>query len=273
MALWVYFQSLVAVVLLLTLTQTGFSKESTPKALEGVAISENLGKHIDLNLTFQSKEGQEVPLGNYFKAGKPVLLTLNYFQCEMLCNMQLMKLIEGMKNLDFVPGVDFQLLTVSIDPRNTPQMAGEKASVYLKELAKPAAQWDMLVGKEENIRALAERVGFSYKYDKESDQYAHGAAIYFLSPEGKLTRYLYGLEYPAQQLKFALMDASEGKVGSTLDKFVLSCFQYVNHDGKYTLFAFSMMRGGAVLTVSFLGIWIGAFWRREQSRRRKELRS
>ena len=251
-----------------TLSIPAISKEDTPKDLVGVGIQEKLGTIVDTNLEFTDYTGKQVNLGDYFSDDKPVLLTLNYYRCAMLCNLQLKALAKGLKALSLYPGRDFHIVTISIDPRETPKLAKDKRWNLLKEVDRgKQAEWDLLVGKKDNIEKIANSVGFNYKYIEEEDQYAHPAAIYFLSAESKgsakLVRYLYGLDYPAKTLKFALIDAAQGKVGSTIDKIILSCFHFDATKGKYGPTAFGIMRIGATLTLILLLIFLGSFWRRE----------
>lgn len=247
------------------------SEEPIPKQLQSVTIRERLGTFLNQNLVFRNHEDKEISLGSFFNKQKPVVLTLNYFTCENLCNIQLNALLGGLRDLKLLPGKDYDLISVSIDSRNTPELAAHKRKMYLNALALgPDAQWDFLTGEEPAIRSLASDVGFEYKYDAKTDQFAHSAAVYFISPAGKITRYLYGLEYPARNIKFALIDASEGKVGSSVEKLILSCFHYDDVLGKYSPFAFGMMRVAGVITVVTIGIWLSFMWRRESKYRRRE---
>lgn len=244
--------------------------ERTPRQLENVTILEHLGETLDPKLTFRNEAGEQVALGDFFKAGKPVILTLNYYQCQTLCSIQLNGFLEGLKTLDWKVGENFRVVTVSIDPNNTPAQAAEKRKQYAQALNQRDADWNFLVGDEANVRALADAVGFLYRFDAETNQFAHSAAVYFLSPEGKITRYLYGIEYSARDLKFALMDASQGKLGSAMEQLILRCFHYDETLGKYTPFAMNSMRTGAVVTVSALGLLLTILWRRDIAQRRGE---
>ncbi len=247
------------------------AEEPIPKQLQEVTIRERLGTYLNQNLVFRNHENKEVKLGSFFNKQKPVLLTLNYFTCENLCNIQLNALLGGLRDTKLLPGKDFDVVTVSIDARNNSELAAHKRKMYLAALGLgPTANWNFLTGEESAIRSLASDVGFEYKYDAKTDQFAHSAAVYFISPTGKITRYLYGLEYPSRNIKFALIDASEGKVGSSVDKLILSCFHYDDVLGKYSPFAFGMMRVAGVITVGAIGIWLSFMWRRETKYRRRE---
>lgn len=241
--------------------------EKLPKQLEGVTIAEHLGQTIPLDTPFVDHEGKKVTLRDAFRGELPVLLTLNYYRCRTLCSLQLNALVQGMRELGWKIGEKYKVVTISINPKETPKLAREKRANYLEVLGQGEVPWRFNVGKKVDIDRIADAVGFKYKYLPKEDQYAHVAAIYALSPKGKIVRYLYGVRFPAQQLKFALVDASEGKVGTTMDRILLSCFHYEPKDGQYTPFAFGIMRLGAVLTLFFLGGALLFLWRRERRRK------
>lgn len=245
------------------------AEEELPKQLDGVTVDEKLGSMLDLDLTFTDHEGNHVRLGKYFGDGIPVLLTLNYYRCKMLCSLELNGVVDGLRGLEWKPGKNFRVVTMSIDPRETVEIAKGKRQSYIDSLGRgDDVDWTFLVGDEAQIRSVAGAVGFRYRYDAEQDQYAHPAVIVFVSPEGKVSRYLYGINFPSQDMKFALMEASEGRVGSTVDRIILSCFHYDATLGKYGPFAFGFMRLGGMLTVVLLGGWLAFMWIRERLRRR-----
>jgi protein SCO1/2 len=246
------------------------AEEALPKQLEGVNIEERLGALVDPELTFTDHTGKSVKLGDYLDQDVPVLLTLNYYRCKMLCSLQLNAVVEGLRGLEWKPGQNFRMVTVSIDPRESWELARDKRASYLKSLDRGEVDWSYLVGEEPQIQQLARTVGFSYRYDEEQDQYAHGAAIFFLSPEGKVSRYLYGIDYPSQSLKFALMEAADGRIGSTVDKVLLSCFHYDSSLGAYGPFAFGIMRLGGIVTAIALFGWLSFMWARDRYRQRAE---
>ena len=243
-------------------------EEKTPRQLENITVIEKLGSKIDLNMDFTDQEGRTVHLGDYVKDGQPIILSLNYYQCKNLCSLQLNGLMAGLKGLDWEK--QFKVITVSFDPRNSPRMALEKREMYLDALAKPGLEWNFLVGNQENVKALADSVGFQYRYDAETDQFAHTAAIYFITSGGVISRYLYGIEYSARDVKFALMDASAGRLGTTVEKLILRCFHYDELLGKYAPFAINTMRVGGVVTVLLLAIFLIILWRRDKPNRRGE---
>jgi protein SCO1/2 len=248
------------------------AEERLPRKLEGVTVEEKLGVHLDRELRFRDQSGRERALGSFLEDGKPVLLTLNYYRCKMLCSLQLNALTAGLRGLSWTAGDRFRVVTVSIDHRESPKLAAEKRAAHLRVLGRgESVDWSFLVGDERTVRRLAESVGFGYRYDKDTDQFAHPAAIMFLSPAGKVSRYLYGIEYAPRDLKFALIEAAEGRVGSVADRLILSCFHYDSSSGRYGPFAFGIMRLGGVLTLVLLGGFLALHWRREVRRRRAVL--
>ncbi|MFZ9519456.1 MAG: SCO family protein [Silvanigrellaceae bacterium] len=244
----------------------------TPKKLENVTIVEKLGTTIPVKELFfrQSSTGPALSFDSFVQPSLPTLLTLNYFQCTALCSLQLNALVDGLKKLDYLPGRDFNLVTVSFDTRNSPELAQVKQENYLKSLGREGAGWKFLVGEQKSIDAMTQSVGFQYRYDKESDQFAHSAAVFFLSPDFKVSRYLYGLQYSPRDLKFALLDASKGKLGSTLEKLILRCFHYDELAGKYTPIAMNSMRLAGLSFSIILLVLVFVLFRREKALHREE---
>jgi protein SCO1/2 len=185
---------------------------------------------------------------------------------------QLNALVTGLKGMDLLPGKDFTLATVSIDHRNNSELAASKRTAYLNSLARPNADWKFLTGEQEQIVKLAGSVGFEYKYDPETDQFAHNAAVFFISPKGVVSRYLYGIQYNPRDIKFSLMEASEGKLGSVKDKLLLNCFHYDELTGKYTSMVLKIMRMAGIVTATGLALWLGFLWRREAIRKASDLK-
>lgn len=243
--------------------------DEVPYQLESVGVTERLGEQVPADLRFLDEDGREVRLGDYLERGRPVLLTLNYYRCAMLCSLQLSGLLDGLKDLEWTPGEQFEVVTVSIDPLETPTLARMKKQSYMKEYARPGAAqgWHFLTGREADIRRLADAVGFGYAYDESSGEYAHAASAMFLTPSGRIARYLYGIEYPSKQLRLALTEASEGTVGSPLDQLILYCFYYDPDARSYAPLAMNIMRLGGGLTVAVLGGVLGVFWLRDRRRR------
>lgn len=240
--------------------------------MRAIEVSEHKGSSIDSDLSFVDHTGKTVTLGDYLDGDRPVLLTLNYFRCRVVCSVQLNGLADALAELDWTAGDgNFRIVTVSIDPNETPADARKKRDTILAAVDKgDDVDWQFLTGSSLQIRALSEQLGISYAYDAEQDQYAHPAVAMFLSPSGKIAQYLYGLTFIPRDVKFALIEASEGKIGSPMEQLYLSCFAYDPTIGRYGPFAFGMVRLGGVLTVLVLGSFLLVLWRRDRRRSRDE---
>lgn len=253
--------------LLLLFCTSGWSQivmEKTPE-LQKIDVIEHLGEQIPLDLNFVNSSGDTIKLEQYFKNGKPVLLTLAYYECPMLCTFVLNGLSKGVAKVAFLPGQDFQMLTISIDPSETAQLAAAKKKNQVAAIGKAVdtTGWEFFIGEAESINILADALGFKYYYDEKRDEYAHAAVSFVLTEQGILSRYLYGIEYKEQDLRFSLLEASEGKIGNTLDKILLFCYHYDPDAKGYVIFAGNVMRIGGVITVLILGSTLIVFWRKE----------
>jgi protein SCO1/2 len=265
-----------AIVLCLAITACGgiataqVADQVVP-ALEEVGVEEHLDAKLPLDLEFVDENGGTVTLGDYFDGSRPVILTLNYYRCPMLCGLMLNGVVDGLEQMDWSPGVEFEMVTVSIDPLETPELAKAKKQNYLKRYQRPSAArgWHFLTGKQSRITRLAETVGFGYTYDAESDQYAHAAVIFVATPDGRVARYLYGIEYPPKDLKLALLEASEGKIGGALDQLILYCYHYDPESRRYAPVAMNIMRVGGSATALLLGASLGTLWIREWRRKKR----
>jgi protein SCO1/2 len=252
---------------------SGWAQTTDPglKPLEGVGIEEKLGDTITLDVPFMDSSGKKVTLQDFFDGERPVLLTLNYSDCPMLCSLQLNGLLDALKLMKWDLGENFQVLTVSIDPHESPARAQLTKQKYLKMYGRAGAAggWRFLTGEEENVRRLADEVGFGYTFVKDTGEFAHAAAVMVLTPEGKVSRYLYGVAYDPQTLRLSLVEAGEGAVGSTMDQILLFCFHYDETKGRYGPAAVGVMRVGGVLTMLCLGGMFLIFMRRGSARRRE----
>jgi protein SCO1/2 len=239
------------------------------KELKQIDVIEKLGEQIPLDLSFIDSKSKQIQLSDYFNSGKPVILTLAYYECPMLCTFVLNGLSNGVGALSFNPGVDFQMITVSIDPKETPKLAAAKQKNQLAAIGRDVAidSWEFLTGNEDQIERLADAVGFIYYYDEDRDEYAHAAVSFILTETGEISRYLYGIEFKPNDLRFALMEASQGKIGDTLDRLLLYCYHYDPEAKGYVLFAGNVMRIGGVITVMILGGILTVFWRKEMRKR------
>jgi protein SCO1/2 len=236
--------------------------EKIPDELQGIRIDEKIGAQVDLSLKFKDEQGKEVTLSNYFHDNKPVLLLLAYYGCPNLCNFFLNGVTDTLKTLKWLPGKEFEIVTVSIDPREKSDLALRKKKAHIKELGKPEAEngWHFLVEsvdtQDPNFRGsakiLAEQVGFNYRYDKEQNQYAHSAAAIFLTPKGIVSRYLFGIQFLDRDFKLALGEASNGKIGNIVEQLILFCYNYDPKTKKYSLYVMNIVRVASVITVLIL---------------------
>lgn len=240
--------------------------QSKPQILEDIGVDEKLGDNIPLDLKFANSEGDSVRLGDLLESGKPVLLNPLYYECPTLCSLVLDAVYKVVDQLVWSPGDDYTIISFSIDPEEGPDLAAQNKRSYLESLDRPNADegWHFLTGNQQNIEALTESIGFKYKYDEETGEYLHLASIMLLSPEGKITRYLYGATFRELDLRNALHEAADGKIGSAIDQVVLYCFTYDPSSQSYVPVAMNIMKLGGLATVIILGIFLGIFWRRER---------
>ncbi len=242
-------------------------KEHDP-ALDGIDVDEKLGAMLPLDVPLVDETGKVVTLQNYFHDERPVMLMFAYYQCPMLCNLVMNGVVQGIDSLSFAMGKDFQVVTVSIKPSETPELATAKKTNYMELLNRPANDpgWAFLTATEESSKRLADAAGFRYYYDAERGEYAHPAVVIVLSPEGKLTRYLYGIQFEEKDVKLALVEASDGKVGTTLDKLILYCYHYDPDAKGYVVLAGTIMKIGGLLILLFTGSLVYGLWRWEKRR-------
>lgn len=242
--------------------------EEAPKRLKGVDVVEHLGEAVPETLSFTDQDGKAVTLGDYLHGGVPVILTFNYSSCPMLCSLQLTAFVEGLKKLEFSAGKQFRIVTVLLDPKETNDSAHRFRARYLSQYNRPGAEpgWTFLRGSDENIHALAKAVGFTYNYNEARAEYVHPAAITLLSPEGKVARYLYGLEYPDKTLRLGLVEASEGRVGTSFDKLVLYCFHYDSSEGRYAPIVARIMQLGGGASLALFAGFLTILIRRDKKR-------
>lgn len=235
-----------------------------PALLRDVGLDQKLGSSIPPDLSFRDEHGHEVALRQFF-GQKPVILTLVYYQCPMLCTEVLNGLLRSAKELPMEIGKDFTVITLSIDPTERPVLASVKHELYTGLYGRPGGPqgWHFLTGNEAQIKALAQAVGFRYAYDSGSGQFAHPSGIMLLTPEGKLARYFYGIAYPLRDLRLGLVEASQSKIGSPIDQILLYCYHYDPATGKYGLLISRVIKAAAALTVMSLGFVIAILFRRE----------
>lgn len=250
-------------------------KPALPGALQGVGIDQKLNTQVPLDLKFTDEAGRQVPLSSFFQPQKPVILALVYYRCPMLCTQILNGVESSLKAVSLTPGRDFEVVAVSFDPKDTPELAASKKQMYLRRYGHPdtANGWHFLVGDSANSKALADAVGFHYKYDPKTDQYAHASGIMVLTPDGHLSKYFYGVEYSPRDLRLGLVEASSDKIGSPVDQILLYCYHYDPNTGKYGALTMRILRtvgaGFVVMCGAFL--WIALRKDKRRDRRAKTL--
>ena len=233
--------------------------------LNDVRIDQKLNGQVPAGVAFVDEQGLDVRLGEFFGA-RPVLLVLAYYECPMLCNEVLSAMVGSMETLSFDPGKDFEVVVVSINPGDTPAQASEKKRTYLKRYGRAGAERGMhfLTGRPESIAQLTEAVGFHYALDQSTGQYAHPAVLHVLTPAGRMSRYVYGIDFPPRDLRLALVEAADGKIGTKVDQFLLYCYHYDPQTGRYGFAILSAVRLGGLLTVALTAIFIVTTLRRER---------
>lgn len=232
------------------------NSKKMPAGLLGVGITQRLNDAIPLGLVFRNSQGKTVRLANYF-GRKPVILSLVYYTCPMLCPLEEDGLLQSLKVMRFTAGKQFNVVTVSFNPRDTPQIAARKRKLYLSEYGRQAAAhgWFFLTGSRASITALTQAVGFHYRYDPQTRAFAHAVAIMVLTPQGRLAQYFYGIRYAAGNLRLALVEASQGKIGSPVDQMILFCYRYNPVTGKYSIVVSHLLTiGGALMLVTIGGL-------------------
>jgi protein SCO1/2 len=237
-----------------------------PPRLQNVGIEQHLDAQVPPDLIFRDDTGKTVKLGDYF-GRKPIILNLVYYNCTMLCGEALAGLASAMRLIKFDVGNEFDVVTVSFDPRETPDMAAAKKIDYVKRYGRPqaAAGWHFLAGQPDSINALTKAVGFQYQYDAKSKQYAHATAIMVLTPQGRVSRYFYGVDFPPKDLRMGLVEASQGKIGNAVDAVLLYCYHYDPETGKYGAMVSNILRLAAAATMVLLGGLILILWRLDRS--------
>jgi protein SCO1 len=241
-----------------------------PPRLENVGIEQHLDAQVPPDLIFRDETSKTVKLGDYF-GQKPLILNLVYYNCTMLCGEALAGLSSAMRLVKFDVGNQFDVITVSFDPRETPEMAATKKIDYVKRYgrANAAAGWHFLTGQSDSINALTKAVGFQYQYDAKSNQYAHATAIMVLTPQGRISRYFYGVDFPPKDLRMGLVEASQGKIGNAVDAVLLYCYHYDPETGKYGAMVSNILRLAAAATILLLGGLLFILWRLDRSVSRK----
>lgn len=248
------------------------SVEEVPDELEGVGITEHLEAQIPLNLKFKDDEGRDVVLADYFKDGKPVLLNLVYYNCPMLCSLVVNGAVDAVESTGWTPGEEFVMLTISFDPLESHILANLKKQNYIKSLGIPGAErgWHFLTGEEDQIRALTDAVGFEYKWNEARQEWAHAAALFIITPDGRISRYLYGVMFDPTTFKLSMVEAADGGIGTAMDQILLYCFSYDAAAGSYAPIAINIMKLSGVVVLLFLGSLLGSLWLWERKRHKNK---
>lgn len=261
---------LAGLVLGMTMAAPGFTQgvNELPPQVAGVDIVDRSGASVPRDLVFMDEAGETVRLAEFLDQGRPVLLQLVYYNCPMLCTLVLNGYLDAARELDWTPGTEYEVVTVSFDPRDTAELAAGKKDSHVAAFGRPEAAngWHFLTGEEASVRALADSVGFRYRWLPEQKDFAHGAGMFVLTPEGRISRTLYGIEFSPRDLRLSLTEASEGRLGSPFDKLLLYCFSYDPETHKYAMVARNVMRLGGLLTVVALGSLLMVLWRRDRQR-------
>jgi len=246
-----------------------------PPALKEVRIDQKLNQQLPLDAAFRDAEGQPVTLGQYFTSGRPVVLVLSYFECPMLCTQVLNGLTGALETLSLDAGKDFDVIALSFDPRDMPKHAKAKKIAYVGRYGRPGTEggWHFLTGTEDQIRRVTNAVGFHYTFDQETGQFAHGAAVTILTPEARVSRYLYGIDYGGRDLRFALVEASNGRIGSPVDRALLYCYHWDPTTGRYGFVVMNVIRVAGILTLVGFGTFIVVSLRRDRRMARAGARS
>lgn len=245
---------------------SGGIEDTRPKILREIGFDQRLGQALPKELRFRDDAGRDVSLGDYL-GKKPLVLSLNYYGCPMLCTVTLNGLAGAMKAISMDAGREYEVLTVSFDATETPALAAEKKKQYVERYGRAtgAAGWHFLTGDKASIDALTQATGFRYAWDEETKQWAHPAGIVIVTPDGRIARYLYGIEYAPRDLRLALVEAADGKIGTVVDQAILLCYEYDPTTGRYGAAIMRVVRLGGVLTVLALVSFIVTMLRRERS--------
>lgn len=247
--------------------EPGMTSSTIPAPLREIGFDQNIDQHVPLDTPFMDESGRAVELGDYFGT-RPVVMVFAYYDCPMLCTMVINALASALDVLSLEPGKDFEIVTVSFDPHDTPATAAAKKAAYIARYKKPgaAAAWHFLTGDQPSIDLLTKAAGFRYVWDKETKQFAHPTGVMVLTPDGRLARYLFGIEYGPRGLRYAIVEASNGKVGSAADSLLLYCYHYDPMTGRYGVAIVRVIRIAAAATVVVLGAFIAVMLRSEKRR-------
>lgn len=241
-----------------------------PKDTAGLELEQKPNVQLPLDLELLDEDGFKVPLGKYFGQGKPVILTMNYYSCPMLCTVMLNGMVDALKQVKLVPGTDYEIVTVSINPQEQSVITKQKKTNYCEYWGDPAAStgWHFHTASGDNIHKLADTVGYHYRWIADQQQYAHPAVLMICTPDGRMSRYVQGVTFDPKTVRLALVEASKGRIGTIVDDFTLFCYMYDPTKGSYVPTAVGLMKAGGVLTMLILGFWLLGLWGVERRRRK-----
>jgi protein SCO1/2 len=264
--------ALFAAVILAGCAAARAGDNERPTILRDIGFDQKLGDRIPLDTPFHDEAGRAVRLADYFR-GKPVVMNLVYFDCPMLCTVTLSGMASALKELSWDAGNEFEVITISFDPKEGPEQAAAKKKEFMARYKRPGAEkgWHFLTGDIGAIRRITQAVGFRYVWDQASQQFAHPAGTVILTPEGQISRYLFGVEYAPRDLRLALVESGGGKIGSPIDAVFLACYRYDPMTGRYSAAIMSIVRLAAIATVLALAAFIFVNWRREHARSTQRL--
>jgi protein SCO1/2 len=253
-------------------TGAAAAQQGMPEILQRTGIDQRLDEQVPLDLTFRDEAGSAVQLRSYF-GDKPVILSLVYYECPMLCTLVLNGLVSSLRTMSLDVGRDFEVVTLSFDARETPELAAAKMATYLEQYRRPGAAegWHFLTGEAAAIEALARAVGFRWEWDEQTQQFAHAAGLVVLTPEGRVSRYFYGVEYPPRDLRLGLVEASENRIGTIVDAVLLYCFHWDPLTGRYSRLTMNAVRAGGIVTVLAMAGFILGMLRRDRAPRPRPL--
>lgn len=247
-----------------------------PAALQNIGIEQKLGEQLPLDTVFKDENGRAVKLGEYFSKERPVVLALVYYECPMLCNEVLNGLTGSLKGISFDAGKEFDVVAISFDARENekPELTKNKKAAYVERYGRPGSEngWHFLTGEQASIDAVTKAAGFNYQWDEKSNQFAHAGGIMIVTPDGKMSRYFYGIDYSPKDVKFGIMESAENKVGNPAEKLLLYCFHYDPASGKYGLAVLNVIRLGGIATLIGLGAMFFVLWRRNKKVQSSEFR-
>jgi protein SCO1/2 len=243
---------------------SGVAASTVPPQLRDVTFEQRLGEQLPLDTPFRDEAGRDVTLGDYF-GDTPVVFAFVYYQCPMLCTQVMNGISSAIRVLEFTPGQEFEVVLVSFDPRDTPEAAAAKKDEHLAywDALPQADSWHFLTGDEPAIRAVTSAAGFNYRWEERTQQFVHVSGVLTVTPEGRLSRYFYGVEYSPRDLRLALVESSDGRIGSAVDELLLYCFHYDPAAGQYGPMVMNIMRLGALVTMSLVGGFVLLMWRRD----------